>query len=621
MTQSLLKKWSPFLLVGLLLLGSVAFAACAGPTPTPEPTAVPTEAPTEVPPPTPTEAPPPTPTEAAPENNPPLVRIKILGELEGIVDEEGEPIKTSALSNVGVGTYVFLQEVASDPDEGDSVTTEWEFTPAEGSSAELVEGGSVYFMTDVEGRYEVKLIGTDTKGAFSEAVLTVNAGTYLGQENCAMCHADQAEAQAETGHATMLARGIDGIVSDHYSESCLSCHTVGPWGGENGAFDDVMVEAGWTFPETLQEGNWEALQAEFPELAALGNIQCENCHGPGSDHMGDPLGIATSLDAAVCGYCHDAPTHHIKNLQWELSAHSDETARAFTYPIGEGRESCVRCHSGEGFVDTVEDEEEVRTGFQVVSCAVCHDPHSAENEYQLLVYDVVTLPDGTEVTDAGASATCMSCHNGRVGPDQVEAEEPHWPHYSTAAEMIAGVGGYTYGEEIENSPHIAIGKTCVDCHMYETPGMDDAGTPDDTSDDVPLPGHNEIGEHTFTMTSPNGVELVGACVECHGEIESFNLPAEGDYDGDGTVEGIRDEVQGLLDLLFQAIQDDGATWLGHYPYWENITTDAQKAAIYNWSFVGHEGSLGIHNTARAVQLLQTSYRDLTGEDVPGADLW
>ncbi|MFQ5875507.1 MAG: hypothetical protein ACE5JL_17155, partial [Dehalococcoidia bacterium] len=249
-----------------------------------------------------------------------------------------------------------------------------------------------------------------------------------------------------------------------------------------------------------------------------------------------------------------------------------------------------------------------------------HDPHSAENEHQVRVYDVVTLPDGTEVTNAGASATCMSCHNGRVGPDEVEAEEPHYPHHSTAAEMITGVGGYTYGEEIKNSPHIAIGKTCVDCHMYETPGMDDAGTPDDSSDDVPLPGHNEIGEHTFTMTSPEGVELVGACAECHGEIESFNLPAKGDYDGDGTVEGIRDEVQGLLDLLFQAIQDSGVTYLGHYPYWENVTTKAQKATIYNWSFVGNEGSLGVHNTARAVQLLQASYRDLTGEEVPGADL-
>ncbi|NIN69309.1 MAG: hypothetical protein GTO63_32425 [Anaerolineae bacterium] len=613
MSQCIPKRWRVPLVGGALVALALLIGACGAPAP--EPTAAPTGVATEAP--APTEAP----TEAPPENNPPVVRIELHNEMEGVVDEEGEPIRASGLSNVGVGTYVFLEDVAYDPDEGDTVTTEWEFTPADGSSAELTEGESAYFFADVEGKYDIKLVATDRNGASSEAALTVNAATYVGLETCAMCHADQAEAQAETGHAHIFADGIDGIVSDHYGERCLGCHTVGPWEGENGAFDDVWAQTDWTFPETLQEGNWDALQADYPELANLGNIQCENCHGPGSAHMGDPAGIATSLSAETCGYCHDAPTHHVKNMQWELSGHSEEEARAFTYPIGEGREGCQPCHSGEAFVDIANGMEEFRMGFQTVACAVCHDPHSAENEAQLRIYDTVTLPDGTDVTDAGASATCMTCHNGRRTAEEVEEDDPSWPHHSTAAEMIAGVGGYTYGDEIENSPHQAVGLVCVECHMAETPGMDDAGTPDDSEDDTPLPGHNEIGEHTFTMTSADGVELVSACSECHGEIESFNREADGDYDGDGTVEGIRDEVQGLLDLLLQAIQDDGPVWLGHHPYWEEVTTQEQKAAIYNYMFVAHEGSEGIHNTARAVMLLQTSYRQLTGEDVPGADLY
>ena len=52
-----------------------------------------------------------------------------------------------------------------------------------------------------------------------------------------------------------------------------------------------------------------------------------------------------------------------------------------------------------------------------------------------------------------------------------------------------------------------------------------------------------------------------------------------------------------------------------------VIASCETDAIYNWSFVGHGGSQGIHNTARAVMLLQAAYRDLTGEDVPGADLW
>jgi hypothetical protein len=621
MNHGFFKRWT-VPLVGGVLIALALFAGACG-TPAPQPTAPPPEA-TEVPTTPPEVEPTPAPTEPPaeePENNPPVVRIELHNEMEGVVDEEGEPIRASGLSNVGVGTYVFLEDVASDPDEGDTATTEWEFTPAEGSSAGLMEGESAYFMADVEGQYEVKLVATDAAGASSEAALTVNAATYVGKENCAMCHADQAEEQEETGHAHIFAGGIDGTVSDNYGASCLECHTVGPWEGENGAFDDVMAEVGWEFPETLQEGNWDTLQADFPELAGLGNIQCENCHGPGGAHMGDPEGITVSLSAEGCGYCHDEAPRHIKNAQWGLSGHSEEEARAFTYPIGEDHADCMPCHSGEGFVDIAEGQDEVRTGFQTITCAVCHDPHSAENEAQVRVYDTVTLPDGTEVTDAGVSATCMTCHNGRVGPEEGEAEEPHWPHYSTAAEMIAGVGGFTYGGDIENSPHQGVGLVCVECHMSETPGMDDMGTPDDSEDDTPLPGQNEIGEHTFAMTSGDGVELLSSCAECHGEIESFNLEADGDYDGDGTVAGIRDEVQGLLDLLLAAIEDSGVTYLGRYPYWENVTTDAQKAAIYNWMFVGHEGSQGIHNTARTVMLLQASYRDLTGEDVPGADLW
>jgi hypothetical protein len=279
------------------------------------------------------------------------------------------------------------------------------------------------------------------------------------------------------------------------------------------------------------------------------------------------------------------------------------------------------CHSGEGFVDIAKGQDEVRTGFQTITCAVCHDPHSDENEAQLRVVDTVTLADGTEVTDAGASATCMTCHNGRRSPDEVEEEEPSWSHYSTATEFLVGTGGYTYGEDIKSSAHVVIGVGCVDCHMSATPGMDDMGTPDDDEDDVPLPGMNEVGEHTFAMTSADGVENVAACAECHGEIESFNLEAKGDYDGDGTVAGIQDEVHGLLELLFEAIQDDGPVWLGHHPYWEEVTTDAQKQAIWNYMFVEHEGSFGIHNTAQAVMLLQTSYREFTGADVPGADLY
>ena len=237
-----------------------------------------------------------------------------------------------------------------------------------------------------------------------------------------------------------------------------------------------------------------------------------------------------------------------------------------------------------------------------------HDPHSAEYKNQLRVFDTVTLPDGTVITGAGASAVCMMCHNGRFTPDEVAENNPHYPHYSTAAEMIAGTGGYDYGEAVEDSTHKLMGIGCVDCHMAPPP------------EEEGLSGHNKIGGHTYTMTSVDGVQNLLVCNRCHDGLTNFNRVAKGDYDGNGLKEGVQDEVQGLLGLVLKAINASGVESLDHYPYWKNVSTEEQKAAIYNWSFVSHDKSSGLHNTARSVQLLQRSFRELTSQNVSGADL-
>ena len=54
---------------------------------------------------------------------------------------------------------------------------------------------------------------------------------------------------------------------------------------------------------------------------------------------------------------------------------------------------------------------------------------------------------------------------------------------------------------------------------------------------------------TLTRIEPSDdTHLVGACIQCHGPITSFDL-ARADYDGDGVVEGIQSEVEGLLNEL------------------------------------------------------------------------
>ena len=53
------------------------------------------------------------------------------------------------------------------------------------------------------------------------------------------------------------------------------------------------------------------------------------------------------------------------------------------------------------------------------------------------------------------------------------------------------------------------------------------------------------------------------------------------------------------------------------PFWGPAEGVALRAGVYNWSYVNNDGSRGIHNTARAVELLQLTYRQLSGRPAPG----
>ena len=582
------------------------------------------------------------------------------------------PIVTTASSVVGVGTYVAAEAygipAGADPetqpaqaivlpysiqpgeglqDVADFVqpepaapdfTFEWSLAPADGSSAELISGNIAIFMADVEGVYDLTLTATDANGNVGETTWTVYATTYIGNgyfddekndDQCTDCHDDMAAAWAGTGHASMFTRAIDGLVSDHYGPDCITCHTTGfnnrPE-AVNGGFDDLAIEAGWTLPETLEPGNWDAMLQDYPQVAGMANVQCESCHGPGYLHVyessrREPM-ISLGLSYGVCAQCHAEEPYHIFPQEWELSGHAMINARAFTYPIGEDHAACVRCHSGAGYIDYVNGvpAEESRTDYQVITCAVCHDPHDAANPNQLRVFDSVILPDGTDVTDAGPAATCMTCHNARTDPvasveGPANGESFGLPHHSTAAELMNGVGGYTWGENMPVSPHGRIVENeCIGCHMGATPGMD--------ADGNPLPGHQTVGEHTFSMVSPvDGTENVAICQTCHDGATSFEFEARRDYDGDGTIETNQEEVEGLRGLVQDAIAASGVTILEGRPYYEfpeDATVD-QYGAAYNVLFT-EAGGTAVHNLRYVVSLLQLSYEKVAGEPVPNATI-
>ena len=461
--------------------------------------------------------------------------------------------------------------------------------------------------------YTVVATITTTTGTTNVAQ-NITASTYVGVNTCTLCHSggqaapDMVQPWSLTTHASMFSRGIDGLVSSHYSKNCIQCHTLGYDTNAlavNGGFDDVAAQLGWTFPTVLTNGNWARLQTNYPSLANLANIQCENCHGSGSQHaysLGNTNLIAVSYASGDCAQCHDAPPGHIHVAEWNNSAH------AVTTRDPAGNASCVGCHTAYGFIGRIEGDTTTNTAYAPINCQTCHEPHgatlpgtNAPNASLIRTLAAVTLMNGAVITNAGEGLLCMQCHHSRQNAAVYAATSKgsayFGPHEGPQADMLEGVNGFTYGQAIPSSAHAtAVSNSCVACHMQTIASTD--------------PAYLHAGGHTFE-NSYNGEDLVDACQSCHGAaVTTFDFPLQ-DYNGDGVIQGVQTEVQSLLNRLSTLLPPDSSvkSSLTITSTW----TQPQLEAAYNWLFVEKDGSLGIHNTAYAVGLLKSSIANLTGD--------
>lgn len=469
--------------------------------------------------------------------------------------------------------YWHAEEGVLSADFGDTVT--WKAPGDEGTFAVSVHAS--------DGSY----IGVGVR-PFGVGVYTPTVTPYyVGAETCSNCHVDEPAEWAGTRHAGAWATLQ---ASDHAASYCNKCHTVDQYEVEgNSGYDDVPI-------------------------AAFENVQCENCHGAGSDHVSslNKADITVSFDAATCGSCHNGE-HHPTYDEWSSSAHNNTDA------YQAGISSCQGCHEGvaaairlSGDLTTfynggaVGRPDTSERALAPISCPVCHNPHDGTNDHQLrTVADVILVEANAEspvITDGGNGKLCMQCHHARRSADtQLEEGYAHFgPHGNPQADMLAASSGYEGVAETgfpwAEPTHLYIENGCVTCHIHE---HEYAG-----------PGEPAVTGHDYEPT-------VEACAKCHGTISDFDeIMARDDFDGDGTVEGLHDEVKGLLHLLEEALVADGLDTTG--TDMEGALGDTarstykQRQAGYNWVFVEEDKSHGIHNPDYAIQLLQQSYKLLTG---------
>ena len=586
---------------------------------------------------------------------------------------------TNGLTNVPINVPVYLQVSAADPKNSGTAT--WSLTkPADSKSVitnvtAITTAMVAKFTPDVVGAYYVQVRLTNAAGAASAPEFVFfNAGTYIGVEagNCKTCHPTYYAEWAKTGHALVFQEELDNKIDGpagvaavngyitHYSETCTRCHTTGwypaPYNGSGGYFD-AKEKSKWTFPTWKQidevftkkaPSNWAAAPAEVKSMGAIG---CEVCHGPAAEHVKNGAKVMdATFESGVCNQCHAAAANHSKGMQLANAGHGDPDSPAFGIN-GPEEQQCVRCHTPSGFATFLQNPKNPAAWSNAdgtIGCAACHDPHSEDKPFQLRVFGKpVEVPFADKAKDVGLSASCETCHNIRRNSEteaaKLPAGNPSYPHYSAAAEMLTDLGGFTYGQTVPNSPHgmlvgiapVSSGSTapgtakfkwsaaddtkgnvpgpCVFCHMWDAV----------TAANDPL--QYKVGGHSFNTVTPDGKTDYGSsCKSCHGEVKDFNMKAKADYDGNTKTEGVQDEILGLLNTTWKALEAKGVKKVETGNPYATIPTDADakvKSAWFNFRFVygamwgpegpGNQGkAAAMHNFKRSCALLQLSLKDL-----------
>jgi hypothetical protein len=517
----------------------------------------------------------------------------------------------ASTDTIAQGGTVMFTASASTP--GDNEFTYTWFATAGTFTDQTESGDTAYWKAPDEPQPVVIRVHATDGNFIGMGSTTVGVGMYVptetnyyaGVDVCSGCHSSASFPEYTQWVGTGHAHAWETLQNSGHPQSfCNPCHAVG-----------------WEFSLVDSSFVWNAGDGGYDEapIQKYVNVQCEACHGPAFEHTTNPTGIhpEVSYDVITCGKCHDGE-HHPFMTEWMQSPHNFENIRTG---------SCEGCHegvaasirlSGESAANPLNQfygggsvaERDTTIALQPVVCQTCHDPHSAENPGQLRTVANVQLVtangESPIVTEGGVGRLCMQCHHARRGPEnQIANGYAHFgPHANPQADILSaksashGVADPTY--PWPGPSHLLVQNSCKTCHLS-------------TVEFGGGPGGAAVVGHEF-------IPKPMACVNCHGSITSFeDIPAAADFDGNGMIEGLQIEVDGLLHLLEQALLASGldTTGVGFDGALGDtlLSTVEQRTAGYNLVYVEDDKSRGIHNPDYVVQLLQQSIQFL-GSTLP-----
>lgn len=125
---------------------------------------------------------------------------------------------------------------------------------------------------------------------------------FLGDEICARCHSDIYTTWSRTPHASAFQTLLN--AGKEKDKACLPCHVVG-----------LGDPSGY---QTLVYADRADGKVDTTDSVNLRNVQCESCHGKGTQH-GQTL-YTTKLSRETCLTCHDATNDKDFNFDKAMAA-------------------------------------------------------------------------------------------------------------------------------------------------------------------------------------------------------------------------------------------------------------------------------------------------------------
>ncbi len=367
--------------------------------------------------------------------------------------------------------------------------------------------------------------------------------------------------------------------------------------------------------------------------ALLGLIACEGPAGPaGKDGAAGPAGKDAGFiyfdgfkPDLKCATCHTPGIDTAfyvagRAAEWANSKH------AIGGDVDRNSSSCARCHTTEGmqeYVAGMPAREILHPS--APGCFACHSPHST-GDFTLRVTGPVTMlsgidgvPDYSYTTTHKSTNMCITCHQPRAmnpmapaytktaATDSIVLTSSRWyNHYGIQGPMLIGKGGYEFaGASFPSSYHKTLATSgsleCSTCHMQEPVGG----------------GATKAGGHTMKFEYDyhgTGRVITTACQKCHSDITSSTM-SRADFDDYRKSSGVsRHDIAIRIDSLKNMLIAKG--WLNPASGLVNASSSkplvikpAYKAgALYNFFFVEHDLSEGIHNSKYAKALLDESIK-------------